>query len=145
MTGNNDGDTPGRARPTWRKAGTVPQDPAIIQAQIENTRAELAETVDAIAEIVSPKRVTRRAVAQVRERIDLVKERVRPSDRAAGEIGPGLGQAALPAGGAAAHAGLTSPGGAQPRKVVRWDRVAVTGGLIILLVVMTIRRRGDPD
>jgi hypothetical protein len=44
----------------------VPQDPADIQRQVENTRAELAATIDAIAEIVSPKRVADRATARVK-------------------------------------------------------------------------------
>ncbi len=41
-------------------------DPAELERQIERTRAELAQTVDAIADRVSPKRVAARGVAKVR-------------------------------------------------------------------------------
>lgn len=45
------------------------QDPISIQRDIENTRAELAETIDAIADRVSPKRVASRGAARVREAV----------------------------------------------------------------------------
>lgn len=41
-------------------------DPEALEKQIERTRAELALTVDAIADRVSPKRVAERGVARVR-------------------------------------------------------------------------------
>ncbi|RCG30838.1 DUF3618 domain-containing protein [Sphaerisporangium album] len=41
-------------------------DPEALERQIERTRAELAVTVDAIVERVSPKRVAERGVAKVR-------------------------------------------------------------------------------
>ncbi|MBG0821285.1 DUF3618 domain-containing protein [Planomonospora sp. ID91781] len=40
-------------------------DPAELERRIERTRAELAETVDAIADRVRPKNVARRTVARV--------------------------------------------------------------------------------
>ncbi len=121
----------------------MPQDPAIIQRQIENTRAELAETVDAIADLVSPKRVAGRAAVQVRERIDHLKERVRPSDGGPAALATGTGRAALPAGGVTA-AGLTAPGGAELTTVVRWDRVAIAGA-VLFLVTLLVRRRSGSD
>lgn len=42
-------------------------DPEELERRIERTRAELARTVDAIADRVSPKRVVRRSVARMRE------------------------------------------------------------------------------
>ncbi|MBB4914624.1 DUF3618 domain-containing protein [Streptosporangium saharense] len=39
-------------------------DPAELERRIERTRAELAQTVDAIADRVSPKKVARRTVAR---------------------------------------------------------------------------------
>jgi hypothetical protein len=42
------------------------QDPHAIQREIEHTRAELAETIDAIADRVSPKRVASRSAARLR-------------------------------------------------------------------------------
>ncbi|MBB2910000.1 hypothetical protein FHS43_001246 [Streptosporangium becharense] len=41
-------------------------DPAELERQIERTRAELAQTVDAIVDRVSPKRVKERGVAKVK-------------------------------------------------------------------------------
>jgi LPXTG-motif cell wall-anchored protein len=41
-------------------------DPAALERDIERTRAELARTVDAIADRVSPKRVAERGVAKVK-------------------------------------------------------------------------------
>ncbi|GII58941.1 hypothetical protein Pth03_73300 [Planotetraspora thailandica] len=41
-------------------------DPDALEREIERTRAELARTVDAIAERVSPKRVAERGVAKVK-------------------------------------------------------------------------------
>lgn len=42
-------------------------DPAALEREIERTRAELARTIDAIADRVSPKRVAERGVAKVKE------------------------------------------------------------------------------
>ncbi|GII30937.1 DUF3618 domain-containing protein [Planotetraspora mira] len=41
-------------------------DPDALEREIERTRAELARTVDAIADRVSPKRVAERSVAKVK-------------------------------------------------------------------------------
>lgn len=48
------------------------QDPHEIQREIEATRAELAETIDAIADRVSPKRVASRSAAKVKDAVDSV-------------------------------------------------------------------------
>ncbi|MEV5408375.1 DUF3618 domain-containing protein [Thermopolyspora sp. NPDC052614] len=41
-------------------------DPAALERDIERTRADLARTIDAIADRVSPKRVAERSVAKVK-------------------------------------------------------------------------------
>ncbi|GGM85229.1 hypothetical protein GCM10010106_35210 [Thermopolyspora flexuosa] len=41
-------------------------DPAALEREIERTRAELARTIDAIADRVSPRRVAERSVARVK-------------------------------------------------------------------------------
>jgi hypothetical protein len=46
-----------------------PVDQKTLVADIDRTRAELARTIDAISERVSPKRNARRAVDQIRERV----------------------------------------------------------------------------
>ena len=48
------------------------QDPHAIQREIEHTRAELADTIDAIADRVSPKRVASRGAAKVRATVNSV-------------------------------------------------------------------------
>ena len=45
-------------------------DPAELERQIERTRGELAQTVDAIVDRVSPKRVAERGVAKVRSDVE---------------------------------------------------------------------------
>lgn len=104
----------------------MPQDPAAIQRQIENTRAELAETVDAIAEIVSPKRVAKRAGDQLKVRVEELRQRAQPPPDGAVE------RPALPSG---VHR-VT-----HPRRTVRWDRVAIVAGTVVLIVVVRRRRK----
>jgi LPXTG-motif cell wall-anchored protein len=45
-------------------------DPAELERQIERTRGELAQTVDAIVDRMSPKRVAERGVAKVRSDVE---------------------------------------------------------------------------
>ena len=49
--------------------GAKPVDQAALVADIDRTRAELARTIDAISERVSPRRNVERAVDDVRERV----------------------------------------------------------------------------
>ena len=107
-------------------------DPAEIQHQIEETRAELASTVDAIADRLNPKKVASRGVETVKGKVEDLRSR-------------GTGE---PAGAAA----ITGPGGQQPLpdrikaqlreaketrgKSIRWDRVAIVSAAIGLIVLM---------
>ncbi len=63
-------------------------DPDALEREIERTRAELARTVDAIADRVSPKRVAERGVAKVRANaehlVETVSDFVGGSTRGAG-------------------------------------------------------------
>src|SRR5436305_4981996 len=45
------------------------RDPDLIQKEIEQTRAELAETIDAIADRISPKRAASRGAAAVKAQV----------------------------------------------------------------------------
>jgi hypothetical protein len=109
----------------------VPQDPAQIQRQIEDTRAELAQTVDAIADIVSPKRAARRGVAQLRVKVEELKAQI------SGPEGSD-GQRQLPPGMSAQLHGSSTYG---TKRTVRWDRVAMVGGGAFVLLLLIRRRR----
>ncbi|WP_018504219.1 DUF3618 domain-containing protein [Parafrankia discariae] len=138
----------------------MPQDPAVIQRQIEQTRAELAETVDAIAEIVSPKRVAERANEQVRAKVAELRERFAPGGGAPSALGSALtGRRAVEAGvieGGTLGGGLPGPAGPAPGadgapaaesgptqvvRTVRWERVALVTGVVVLLLGARRRRR----
>jgi hypothetical protein len=110
----------------------VPQDPAQIQRQIEDTRAELAHTIDAIADIVSPKRAAKRGMNQVRARVEELRTQI------SGPQHDGQPQRQLPPGMSAELQGSTLYG---TRRTVRWDRVALAGGGAVLLLVLVRRRR----
>jgi hypothetical protein len=114
----------------------VPQDPATIQSQIEETRAELAETIDAIAELVHPRRVAERAGEQARAKLAELRARAGHHGGQQLELAadaPGAGQVA------AESSGARGPAGGS--RSVRWGRVALAVGATMLLVVGTTRRR----
>ncbi|ONH30946.1 DUF3618 domain-containing protein [Pseudofrankia asymbiotica] len=113
----------------------MPQDPAIIQRQIDETRAELAETIDAIADIVSPRRVAERAGEQVRAKVAELRARAGHSEEPI-ELAAD-GPAVRPAVSGAPGVPGQAPGG----RTVRWGRVALAVGATTLLVVRTTRRR----
>src|SRR4051794_25865761 len=52
-----------------QRGGPMSRDPNAIEREIEETRAELARTVDLIAERLSPRRAAGRGVTKVRESI----------------------------------------------------------------------------
>ncbi|MCU1693080.1 MAG: hypothetical protein JWM64_2171 [Frankiales bacterium] len=56
--------------------GSGSNDPAVLAAEIEKTREDLAETLDAIAEKVSPKRVAGRTKKKVADAVTSAKETV---------------------------------------------------------------------
>jgi uncharacterized protein DUF3618 len=67
-------------------------------ADIDRTRTQLARTIDAISDRVSPKKNLERAVDQVREAVDQARERVSQVDPIVAGIAVGavvLGFAAL--------------------------------------------------
>ena len=110
-------------------------DPAEIQQQIEETRAELASTIDAIAERVNPKRVASRGVESVKTKVEDLRSRgTSPNGSAA--IGA-AGQQALPARMASQLREAKQTRG----KSVRWDRVAIVGGGLAALILLLRRRR----
>lgn len=122
---------------TTRGTPTVP-DPADIQQQIETTRAELASTIDAIAERVNPKRVAARGVETVKGKVEDLRSRgTTPNGSAPALNGASSGQQPLPARVAAQLREAKQTRG----RSVRWDRVALVGGGLVV-VLLFLRRRG---
>ena len=127
MAARRDGDHEGNS--------DVP-DPAEIQQQIEETRAELASTIDAIAERVNPKRVASRGVETVKTKVEDLRSRgTSPNGSAA--IAGAAGQQPLPARMASQLREAKQTRG----KSVRWDRVAIVGGGLAALILILRRRR----
>ena len=117
-------------------------DPAEIQQQIEHTRAELASTVDAIADRVNPKKVAVRGYEAVKTKVEDVFSREDALPAAPGTpaaiTGPDTGQRPLPE---RVKASLREAKETRGRSI-RWDRVAIVAGVIALIVVIK-RRRSD--
>ena len=111
----------------------MPQDPAQIQRQIEDIRAELAQTVDAIADIVSPKRAARRGVEQIRGRVEDLRVQFQGAPALNGQA-----QRQLPPGMAPELQGGTVYG---TKRTIRWDRVAIAGGGAVVILLLVRRRR----
>jgi len=109
-------------------------DPAEIQQQIEETRAELASTIDAIADRVNPKRVASRGVESVKGKVEDLRSRGTSPNGAAAI---GAGQQALPARVAAQLQEARQTRG----RSVRWDRVAIAGGGLLALILFLRHRR----
>jgi hypothetical protein len=110
--------TVGRRAPVTTEEDAHVPDPASLEAQIAATRAELAVTIDAIADRVSPKRVAQRGVGSMRAKVEELR------DSSTGQPGP---------------SGL----GTTYRRRIRWDRVAAAGGAVLLIVWLVRRRRAS--
>jgi hypothetical protein len=117
-------------------------DPADIQQQIEQTRAELASTIDAIADRLSPKRVASRSVDTVKAKVDDLRH------KGTAQPVPTGNALALPAAAAAAQGQQPLPArvSAQLRaaketrgRSVRWDRVGIAAGVVGLLALLKRR------
>lgn len=141
-------------------------DPATIEAEIERTRAELADTIDMIAEKVSPKRAVARTADKVRAAVKGPDNRARV-DLAVPETGErvtmvanddsaatmlGRPETAVDAG--AMYERQTGlPGGEvgeghlySVQRTLRTDRVLIAAGgvlAVVTLVVVFLRRRHE--
>ncbi|GAC1323449.1 MAG: hypothetical protein NVSMB13_03340 [Mycobacteriales bacterium] len=140
-------------------ASSASSDPAAIQREIEATRQELAETLDAIAEKVSPKRAASRGSALVKEKISAVFTQSADGSAPTGPV-PDIGTATRPAGSTAKpeispeealaagvpagypyrSGGVTAYAGAS-ETVLRKDRVAMAAGAGALVLLLMARRR----
>lgn len=147
------------------------REPAAIQREIEQTRVELAETIDAIAEKVSPKRVAARTTDRIKSRLNggghgfdvrsrlrvgvpetgehvelVATNEVSPTSRlAAGSGGPHLGSSAIDK--HEVYAAQTGVAGGSShlyeiRRKLRVDRVLMAaGGVAVVVTVVVLVRR----
>jgi hypothetical protein len=121
------------------------RDPSAIEREIEETRAELARTVDLIAERLSPKRAAGRGATKVREGIESVfsRENGHPNGQGNGQVASD-GSTFEPREEQTIH---TVPVPRQPAvtRTLRKDRVAMAVGAVaavVAFVVVLKRRRG---
>ncbi len=118
------------------------RDPDAIQREIEQTRAELAETIDEIADRISP----RRAAARGADRVKSVFSREGESSyfTSGGMNGHGPAPSASP-GEVAEHGGASYTGTTTftTRRALRKDRVliAVGGAAAVTAIVVLLRTR----
>ena len=97
-TGPNKGLPPARsAKRAAQQAGQPSDDPEVLASEIEKTREDLAETLDAIADKVSPKRVTQRTKKKV---ADTAKQGVHDAADTVKEKAAGAGESLKEAAGA---------------------------------------------
>ena len=141
------------AKKAARKA--KPADPEALAADIEKTREELAETLDAIAEKVSPKRVAKRttkkvgdsvkgtahdAAAAVKETASSAKDKVLHSDDATHPLPLPVTSTATGSPVAAGPAAPVGPSYDRPQSLLRPEYVAA-GAAAALVAWLLVRRR----
>ncbi|MDQ1684717.1 MAG: hypothetical protein QOC82_1454 [Frankiaceae bacterium] len=127
------------------------RDPDAIQKEIEQTRAELAETIDAIADRISPKRAASRGAQAVKSQVSSVfggegakapAAVIDAPPRAAGSPDPATRTAAVreiaASGGGAAHTGTRE---FTVARRLRTDRVLLLVGALGALGGLVVLRR----
>jgi hypothetical protein len=110
---------------TVQTGADVARDPDAIAREIEETRAELAQTVDELADRLSPKRAANRTVARLRERLEELRR----------------GAAARGTEASTGRFGTTYVAGRR----LRLDRVAIVAGALttVAVAVAVLRRRSS--
>ncbi len=125
-------------------AANPPTDPAALRAEIEQTRAELADTVEALAAKLDVKAQVGSAVSQAKDRVrasaDRVTGRTRRAQRrmTASIQDPSISVASEPAG-----FDLTLDEAVQRRRRTRTQSIVAAGaaGLVLLAVAVWALRR----
>jgi hypothetical protein len=104
------------------------RDPDAIAREIEQTRAELADTIDAIADRISPKRAASRGAQAVKAQVASAREKV------AGDQTPPSDLADTSSGASGPPSEVSNPLAAIAPK-------AAVAGVVLLIVVFLLRRR----
>ncbi len=121
-------------------------DPDRIEREIERSRAQLAQAVDAIADRVSPRRVMARGVSRAKAALESWRERLGsgagvPLSGGSGEPGGGTDLVTVLT--ASGRSLLTAAGSRANRLGVSPDRVAPAVGLATAAVLLTVLVRSQ--
>ncbi len=118
----------GDSRDVRRGIDMPETDPAALERDIERTRAQLARTVDAIADRVSPKRVAERGVARFQSNAKQLAASV-------GDLVTGNGHRPVPPAGAEGEpwAGERRPPNDVAPLLIGVGAIVAVGALVILL------------
>jgi hypothetical protein len=130
----NDGAAPAAAEPEAQPddGGDVAgRDPDAIAREIEQTRAELADTIDAIADRISPKRAAARGAQAVKAQVSAARGKVAGDPAAAGSE-PGDRDA---------DESRTGLSGVDERSLAVLAPKIAAAGAVLLIVVFWLRRR----
>jgi hypothetical protein len=121
--------------------GQVSRDPDAIQREIEETRAELARTVDLIAERLSPKRAAGRGASKVKSSIDGVFHR--ESDNGHGPMHVPADEQDAPESGSGIRSVPLPDDGVEMVRTLRTDRVILTAAAVVAVIgaIVFFRRR----
>jgi hypothetical protein len=105
------------------------RDPDAIAREIEQTRAELADTIDAIADRMSPKRAASRGAEALKAQVSSARSKVTGDSATPASSAPD-GEPSWP----------TASGGAASPVAAMAPKIAVVGA-VLLIVVLWRRRR----
>lgn len=137
---------PARKAPDGANGKAKSSDPEVLADEIEKTREELAETLDAIADKVSPKRVGARTRKKVGDAASAAVDSVKDSAGHAADAVKG----AAPGARADAEVTPVEPAGAEvapwtttlpPESPSRMPVYAGAGGALVVLLLLLRRRR----
>jgi hypothetical protein len=123
------------------EGGQVSRDPDAIQREIEETRAELARTVDLIAERLSPRRAASRGASKVKSSLDGVFHRDGEDDHA--HVHLPSGEPGSPAHDTGIRSVSLAPSAndAQMVRTLRTERVVIAAAAVVALIGLIIVRR----
>jgi hypothetical protein len=106
------------------------RDPDAIAREIEQTRAELADTIDAIADRISPKRAAARGAQAVKAQVSSAKDKVTGDSGGATGGAPALGSG-----------GATGPHELLAGSAVPIAPIAAVVGVVLAVLIFLRRRR----
>jgi hypothetical protein len=123
----------------------VAQDPVAIQREIDRTRQELAQTLDAIAGKVSPKKHLDQAKSRAKDALDQGKAKAKETGDTVRQQVEARRNGASSGGSAAGGQAIDDGRGGQlyysSGRELRTDRVAIAGAALVAVLAYLVRRR----